>query len=74
MRDALKGITVLEIGVMTPGKFAGFLLVGRNYRRGPVAQPGQAIDDARSQHRGRARRRYAPPPHPANRQLANLPE
>jgi len=28
MRDALKGITILEVGTMTPGKFAGFLLAG----------------------------------------------
>lgn len=26
MRDALNGITLLEVGTMTPGKFAGFLL------------------------------------------------
>ncbi len=28
MRDALKGITVLEVGVMTPGKYCGFLMAG----------------------------------------------
>jgi crotonobetainyl-CoA:carnitine CoA-transferase CaiB-like acyl-CoA transferase len=28
MHDALKGIAVLEVGTMTPGKFAGFLMVG----------------------------------------------
>lgn len=28
MRDALKGVTVLEVGTMTPGKFAGFLMAG----------------------------------------------
>ncbi|MDP6832272.1 MAG: CoA transferase [Alphaproteobacteria bacterium] len=28
MHDALKGITVLEVGVMTPGKYCGFLMTG----------------------------------------------
>jgi crotonobetainyl-CoA:carnitine CoA-transferase CaiB-like acyl-CoA transferase len=28
MQDALKGITILEVGVMTPGKYCGFLLTG----------------------------------------------
>ena len=28
MQDALKGITILEVGVMTPGKYCGFLMTG----------------------------------------------
>lgn len=28
MQDALRGITVLEVGVMTPGKYCGFLMTG----------------------------------------------
>jgi crotonobetainyl-CoA:carnitine CoA-transferase CaiB-like acyl-CoA transferase len=28
MREAFKGITVLEVGTMTPGKYTGFLLAG----------------------------------------------
>ncbi len=28
MQDALKGITILEVGVMTPGQYCGFLMTG----------------------------------------------
>ena len=40
MKDCLAGIEVLEIGVMTPGKFAGFLLVGWGARSLRVERPG----------------------------------
>ncbi len=48
MKDCLAGIEVLGIGVMTPGKFAGFLLVGWGARSLRVEWPGgdsEAITD-----------------------------
>ena len=44
MKDSLSGIEVLEIGVMTPGKFAGFLLVGWGARSIRVERPGASSD------------------------------
>ncbi|MBT5881461.1 MAG: CoA transferase [Rhodospirillaceae bacterium] len=40
MKDSLTGIEVLEIGVMTPGKFTGSLLVGWGARSLRVERPG----------------------------------
>ncbi len=44
MKDCLAGIEVLEIGVMTPGKFAGFLLVGWGASSLRVERPGSPAD------------------------------
>ncbi|MDA1100847.1 MAG: CoA transferase [Proteobacteria bacterium] len=44
MQDCLSGIEVLEIGVMTPGKFAGFLLVGWGARSLRIERPGGQLD------------------------------
>ena len=44
MKDCLSGMEVLEIGVMTPGKFAGFLLVGWGARSLRVERPGGGSD------------------------------
>ena len=44
MKESLSGIEVLEIGVMTPGKFAGFLLVGWGARSIRVERPGAGSD------------------------------
>ncbi len=44
MKDCLSGIEVLEIGVMTPGKFAGFLLVGWGARSLRVERPGSGAE------------------------------
>ena len=43
MKDCLSGIEVLEIGVMTPGKFAGFLLVGWGAHSLRVERPGPEL-------------------------------
>jgi crotonobetainyl-CoA:carnitine CoA-transferase CaiB-like acyl-CoA transferase len=40
MKDLLAGIEVLEIGVMTPGKFAGSLLVGWGAQSLRIERPG----------------------------------
>lgn len=42
MQDALKGIKVLEVGTMTPGKFTGFLLTGWGAESVRVERPGEA--------------------------------
>ena len=44
MKDSLTGIEVLEIGVMTPGKFAGFLLTEWGARSIRVERPGTHSD------------------------------
>ena len=44
MKNSLSGIEVLEIGVMTPGKFAGFLLVGWGARSIRVERPSAGSD------------------------------
>jgi crotonobetainyl-CoA:carnitine CoA-transferase CaiB-like acyl-CoA transferase len=41
MENALKGVTVLEVGVMTPGKYCGFLLSGWGVESIRVERPGQ---------------------------------
>ncbi len=41
MENALKGVTVLEVGVMTPGKYCGFLLSGWGAESIRVERPGQ---------------------------------
>ena len=40
MQDALKGITILEVGVMTPGKFCGFLMTGWGARSIRIEREG----------------------------------
>ncbi|MDP6707243.1 MAG: CaiB/BaiF CoA-transferase family protein [Alphaproteobacteria bacterium] len=40
MREAFKGITVLEVGTMTPGKYTGFLLAGWGAAAIRVERPG----------------------------------
>ena len=49
MEDALKGIKILEVGTMTPGKFTGFLLAGWGAESLRVERPDgpqdMAIDD-----------------------------
>ncbi len=44
MKDCFSGIEVLEIGVMTPGKFAGFLLVGWGARSLRIERPSGGPD------------------------------
>lgn len=44
MKDALDGITILEVGVMTPGKYCGFLLTGWGARSIRVERPGAGGD------------------------------
>jgi crotonobetainyl-CoA:carnitine CoA-transferase CaiB-like acyl-CoA transferase len=44
MMDCLDGIAVLEIGAMTPGKYAGHLLVGMGATSLRVERPGGASD------------------------------
>lgn len=42
MQDALQGVTILEVGVMTPGKYCGFLMTGWGARSIRVERPGGA--------------------------------
>ncbi len=44
MKDLLAGIEILEIGVMTPGKFAGCLMVGWGARSLRIERPGIGTD------------------------------
>lgn len=44
MQDALKGITILEVGTMTPGKFAGFLMAGWGAASIRVERPTSETD------------------------------
>ncbi len=44
MENALKGLSVLEVGVMTPGKYCGFLLSGWGAESIRVERPGQEGD------------------------------
>lgn len=41
MENALKGVTILEVGVLTPGKYCGFLLTGWGAKSIRVERPGQ---------------------------------
>jgi len=45
MENALEGITVLEVGTMTPGKFTGFLLAGWGASSIRVERPGTPTDE-----------------------------
>ena len=42
MREALKGVNVLEVGTMTPGKYTGYLLCGWGAESLRVERPGEA--------------------------------
>ncbi len=44
MKHALDGVSVLEVGVMTPGKFCGFLMCGWGAQSLRVERPGQEGD------------------------------
>lgn len=41
MENALKGVTILEVGVLTPGKYCGFLLNGWGAQSIRIERPGQ---------------------------------
>lgn len=45
MDNALEGITVLEVGTMTPGKFTGFLLAGWGASSVRIERPGTTTDE-----------------------------
>ncbi|MBL6953571.1 MAG: CoA transferase [Alphaproteobacteria bacterium] len=49
MQDALKGVTVLEVGVLTPGKYCGFLMTGWGAKsiriEREASQSGVAVED-----------------------------
>jgi crotonobetainyl-CoA:carnitine CoA-transferase CaiB-like acyl-CoA transferase len=46
MEDALKGIRILEVGTMTPGKFTGFLLTGWGAKSLRIERPSGPQDPA----------------------------
>ncbi|MFP6696259.1 MAG: CoA transferase, partial [Alphaproteobacteria bacterium] len=40
MLDSLRGVSILEVGAMTPGKYCGFLLVGWGARSMRIERTG----------------------------------
>ena len=42
MHDALSGVSILEVGTMTPGKYAGYLMCGWGARAIRIERPGEA--------------------------------